>query len=224
VERKYYEAYDDRYKQVHQANLCWFDSKHSPVLAEIIGNYHICKEHSILEIGCGEGRDAAFLLEGNYNLLATDISPEAIRYCRQALPEKAEHFAILDCLSQNLDQKFDFIYAIAVVHMLVLDTDRTAFYAFIKEHLSANGIALICSMGDGEHEHSSDIRSAFNIQNRLHEGSGTYLNIASTSCRVVSMLNFRNEIENSGLCILESGKTVIEPDFPQMLYAVVKKA
>jgi hypothetical protein len=38
------------------------------------------------------------------------------------------------------------------------------------------------------------------------------------------MPNFRNEIENSGLCILESGKTAIEPDFPQMLYAVVKKA
>ena len=40
--------------------------------------------------------------------------------------------------------------------MLVLDADRNSFYRFIYEHLVENGIALICTMGDGEFEMQSD--------------------------------------------------------------------
>lgn len=60
---------------------------------------------------------------------------------------------------------FDFIYAIAVVHMLVLDEDRDGFYRFIYNHLKPEGLALICTMGDGEYEVKSDINQAFDIQN-----------------------------------------------------------
>ncbi len=223
MERKYYEAYDDRYKQVHKADLCWFDSAHSPILEDVIKKFGIHNDQKILEIGCGEGRDAAFLLKKGFDLLATDVSDEAIRFCRELLPEKADHFAVLDCLSQRLDEKFVFIYAIAVIHMLVPDADRMDFYRFVNEHLTDNGIALICSMGDGEHEHRSDISDAFTLQTRLHEQSGAYLDIASTSCRVVTMANFIDELKKSGLSVLEFGKTVIEPDFPQMIYAVVRR-
>ena len=223
VERKYYEAYDERYKQVHKADLCWFESTHSPILEDVIERFGIRKDHKILEIGCGEGRDAAFLLKGGYDLLATDVSPEAIHFCRQLLPENAGHFAVLDCLSQQLDGKFDFIYAIAVIHMLVLDADRTMFYRFVKEHLSDDGIALICSMGDGEREHSSDISNAFQLQHRLHEQSGRMLDIASISCRVVSHNTFTAELVRNGISIIEQGATAIVPDFPQMIYAIVRR-
>ncbi len=223
VERRYYEAYDDRYKQVHKADLRWFDRAHSPILEDVMKRFGVCKTHKILEIGCGEGADAAYLLNGNYQLLATDVSAEAIRFCRELLPKKADHFAVLDCLSQTLNQKFDFIYAIAVIHMLVPDADRTLFYRFVREHLSENGIALICAMGDGEHEHSSDISNAFRLQRRIHEQSGRILDIASTSCRVVSSSTFTSELEQNDLSIIEQGATAIIPDFPQMIYAVVRR-
>ena len=50
---------------------------------DIIQKYHISFQDSILEIGCGEGRDARAVLEKGYNLLATDISKEAIEYCKK---------------------------------------------------------------------------------------------------------------------------------------------
>jgi len=58
---------------------------------------------------------------------------------------------------------FDFIYSVAVIHMLVLDEDRNAFYQFIRSHLRQDGIALICTMGDGNVEMQSDIGKAFEI-------------------------------------------------------------
>lgn len=65
-EREYYEAYDDRYKQVHQKSLKWFSDNPSKIVDETIKEYGISKEAKIIEIGCGEGRDAIYLLENGY--------------------------------------------------------------------------------------------------------------------------------------------------------------
>lgn len=35
-QRKYYEAYDERYKQIHSMNLEWEANVHSPIIDEII--------------------------------------------------------------------------------------------------------------------------------------------------------------------------------------------
>ena len=76
---KYYEAYDKRYKQVHDKGLAWSTNSNTKIVEEIIKKYHLDRE-KMLEIGCGEGRDARYLLNKNYNVLATDISQEAIDY------------------------------------------------------------------------------------------------------------------------------------------------
>lgn len=221
-ERKYYDAYNDRYQQVHGLNLRWFAEKPSPIVAETMQKYSISREHRLLEIGCGEGRDARPLLEQGYDLLATDVSAEAISYCKNAMPDHAEHFRVLDCVAGTLEESFDFIYAVAVVHMLVPDVDRNAFYTFIREHLNPGGIALICTMGDGSQERQSDIRTAFDLQDRIHEPTGKSVRIACTSCRMVSTQTFGKELERNGLKAVRQGMTSIEPDFTQMMYAVVK--
>ena len=167
--RKYYEAYEDRYKTAHEKGVSWAQMKNTPIVMDIISRYHLHPEHSLLEIGCGEGRDSSIVLENGFNLMATDISPEAINYCKKKMPDFESKFMVLDCLSSDLDMKFDFIYSIAVIHMLVLDEDRNGFYQFIHSHLKSDGIALICSMGDGKYEMQSDISNAFEIQEREHE-------------------------------------------------------
>jgi cyclopropane fatty-acyl-phospholipid synthase-like methyltransferase len=222
MERNYYEAYDDRYRQVHSQKLQWFDDEPTGIVGEIISKYQITLHHKLLELGCGEGRDAFSLLNNGFNLLATDISTAAIQYCQKKQPEYADRFRILDCVAGTLEGKFDFIYAVAVVHMLVLDEDRDAFYTFIRNHLTTNGVALICTMGDGETERQTDIRTAFDLQKRTHEQTGLELNIASTSCRMVSFSTFEKELKNNKLKIRETGITNASPDFPVLMYAVVQ--
>ena len=221
--RKYYEAYDDRYRQVHAENLQWFAEEPSQIVSEIIGRFSVPKDASILEIGCGEGRDARLLLKQGFSLLATDISPEAISYCQSRDPEHAANYNIRDCINGQTGDCFDFIFAVAVLHMLVENDDRAAFYSFIRDHLTPDGIALICTMGNGTFERSSDISKAFALQERTHEESGKMLRIAGTSCRMVSFTTFESEISQSGLKIVEQGSTSVKPDFPEMMYAVVKK-
>ena len=222
-QRRYYEAYDERYKQVHQKSLQWFSSLPSKIVEETITEYGISKISKILEIGCGEGRDAIYLMKNGYDLLATDVSPTAINYCKETFPYVSQSFKVFNCLTERINDKFDFIYAISILHMLVLDKDRNLFYQFIYEQLKENGIALICTIGNGYEEWSTDISKAFELQKRTHEVTGEEVHIAGTSCRVVSFDTLSREIDNNNLMLLDSGLTSIEPDFPTILFVVIKR-
>lgn len=222
MQRKYYEAYDDRYRQIHGQDLQWFYDDPTPIVMETVREFEIRHNHSILELGCGEGRDAWPLLKNGYSLLATDISPAAIAYDQKKWPEFADKFAVLDCVAGEMLDKFDFIYAVAVVHMLVEEDDRDRFYGFIRNHLNPGGIALICTMGDGKTQRQTDIRRAFDLQTRTHEQSGQEVQIAATTCRMVSFETFRVELQRNGLAIIREGITAAPPDFPMLMYAVVK--
>lgn len=219
--RPYYAAYDERYKTAHAFGVRWSGDSCTPIVTEMLEKYGITPEHSLLEIGCGEGRDARAVLEAGYRLCATDLSEEAIAYCKKHLPQYAERFSVLNCLSDELDERFDFVYSVAVIHMLVLPEDRDGFYRFIRDHLKPNGLALICTMGDGQHEFQSDISTAFTLQQREHE-SGPML-VAGTSCRMVSFQTFENELIRNGLDIAEMGLTSALPDFNSLLFALVRR-
>ena len=220
--KKYDEAYDLRYRQVHAQGLTWFDGAPTPIVAQVMERYHITGDKRMLEIGCGEGRDAAPLLGKSCNLLATDVSPHAVEDCKKRFPQWKEHFRCLDCLKDKLDEQFDFIYAMAVLHMLVPDEDRAGFWGFIREHLTENGLGLVMVMGDGEITRATDIASAFDTQVRVHEKTGREVEIASTSCRMVTTEELRKEIRAAGLTEVDMGRTACE-DFPMATYAVVKR-
>lgn len=218
---QYYKAYDQRYKTIHQKGHSWAAETATPIVLKTLQKYGISKDAPILEIGCGEGRDARAVLEAGYSLTATDISPEAIRYCRETFPAFQQHFHVMDCLSSEDLNRYDFLYAVAVVHMLVLDEDRDGFYRFLRDHLKEGGLALVCSMGDGEFEMKSDISTAFTLQERSHP-SGKIM-VAGTSCRMVSFPTFEAELQRNGLRIVEKGLTSAIPDFNSLLYAVVTR-
>lgn len=218
--KKYYEAYDERYKTIHEKGYGWFSDERTPIVEETAAKYVPSKCVPVLEIGCGEGRDAIPLLRLGYDVTATDVSAEAIEYCKNRYPEYAECFRTLDCLGGTDPKRYGFIYSVAVVHMLLTDEDRAGFYRFIKEHLSPGGAALICSMGDGTSEKSTDAADAFTMFERDHP-SGK-IKVAGTSLRTVSFESFEKEITENGLTTVEKGMTNGAPDFPFLMYAIVK--
>ncbi len=219
--RKYYAAYDERYKTAHQKGVSWACDKCTPIVMDVIRRYHVRPGSELLEIGCGEGRDSKAVLDNGYHLTATDISAEAISYCQVHMQEYSQNFKVLDCLSCELESTFDFIFSVAVIHMLVLDSDRNGFYRFIHDHLKTEGIGLICSMGDGKTEIKSDPGIAFELQERDHP-SGKIM-VAATSCRMVSFKTIEEELINNDLSIIEKGITSALPEFDNLMYAVVKK-
>lgn len=219
---KYYKAYDKRYKQLHERNLSWENDVQTEIVEQIIKKYKISKTDSILEIGCGEGRDSKILINKGYNLLATDVSEEAINYCKQIDENHSNNYEVLDVLDcDTFKDRFNFIYSIACLHMLVLDDDRKKYFDFIHNHLKNNGYALVLTMGDGIKESSSDINNAWEDTERVHQKTNEIINVATTSCRIVNFETLEQEIKDSNLLIIEKGITQIIPNFPEIMYVLI---
>lgn len=199
--KKYYEAYEDRYKQVHsKTKKAWAGEKPSEIFKTLLEKYKISKKESILEVGCGEGQNAIFLSECGYKIDAFDVSEEAINWCKNKAKEKkvtGVNFFIMDALDNDYKKKYNFIYSVAVLHMLVEEEDRLRFLKFIKDHLNEDGKAVIMVMGDGKMEKKTDIKKAFDLSKRKF--GEEIIEVAETSCRIVKWEKLLREIKESGL-------------------------
>lgn len=82
----------------------------------------------LLELGCGSGRDAAFMVDQGFEVLATDGSAAMVEQAERHHPELAGHLAHLT-LPDGLSTKsgtYDGIYAVAVLmHLSVEDIENT---------------------------------------------------------------------------------------------------
>jgi cyclopropane fatty-acyl-phospholipid synthase-like methyltransferase len=84
----------------------------------------------LLELGCGSGRDAAFMVSLGFKVLATDGSAAMVEQAKIHHPQLAEHIVPLklpDGLSNKLGT-YDGIYAVAVLmHLSIKEIENTIF-------------------------------------------------------------------------------------------------
>lgn len=220
---KYYKAYEERYKQVYENYDLWEIKEHTGELIKVIEQLNISKNMNILDLGCGEGRDAIKLLEEGYNVMALDYSSTVINKCNEITFNKYKNsFKQFDILEDTLNIKYDFIYSIALLHMFVLDKDRDKFWNFIKEHLKDNGYAFIVCIGDGNEEYQSNIEDAFKLKNKRMINNDKEILVASTSCRKVNWERIKSEINNNNLEIVKSYISKDIPNFDKVMCVIVK--
>lgn len=220
----YYKAYDKRYKQVHKNNMLWASTKPTKEVLDFLNKYNCKKEDLILDLGCGEGRDAIYLLNNGYNVLATDYSITAINKCNELTNNKYKNsFKQIDLINDKLDIKFNYIYSVAVLHMFVTDYHRDKYFNFIKEHLKECGVALITILGDGITESKTNINKAFTNTKRTVMNNNKTLDIATTSCRIVNFKTLENEVIRNNLIIKEKWISTNIPEFSTSMCIIVSK-
>lgn len=73
---------------------------------------HLTPGATILDLGCGPGRDAAYFVSKNYRVIGIDISPQMIALAKKSVPQAS--FIISDIESLNLkNNSVDAIWASA---------------------------------------------------------------------------------------------------------------
>jgi cyclopropane fatty-acyl-phospholipid synthase-like methyltransferase len=83
----------------------------------------------LLEIGCGSGRDASFMIRNGYNILAIDGSKEMVEEAKRYHPELKDSLEVL-CIPDELHFKpssFDGVYSIATLMHLKQDAIDATF-------------------------------------------------------------------------------------------------
>lgn len=99
------------------------------------------KPYRVLDIGCGEGKDAVFFAKCGYAVTAFDVSEQGIEKAKKlAAHNKVEvQFFKADIFDYRPDTEYDIIFSSGVLHFLP-ETERKAFCDSLKEHTAANGI------------------------------------------------------------------------------------
>lgn len=186
--KKYYEAYDLRYKRIHQDGLLWFKNAPTPELLDWISVQNVPLEETILEIGCGEGRDALYLASNGYKVAGTDVSEEAINICKI---KSDENQLKIDWIREDFIEmpntdlpSYNWIYSIGTLHMLIDEEDRRQFLANVYSRLNINGKLLLVSKGDGITSFKTKKEEAFDLVDRFHYLDDKKYSLEATSfCR-----------------------------------------
>jgi len=87
------------------------------------------RNSNLLEIGCGSGRDASFMLRNGYNILAIDGSKEMVEEAKKYHPELKDNLEVR-CIPDELHFKpssFDGVYSIATLMHLKQDAIAATF-------------------------------------------------------------------------------------------------
>lgn len=224
---KYYHAYNERYKRVHGLGYLWFAKAPTPEVGSWTKLMEIPRTDPILEIGCGEGRDALYLTGQGYQVTAVDASPQAIQTCQKLAQKRGlvVDWRIHDALnlSKEISTRYRWVYSVATLHMLVDDNDRDRFLRELAQMLEPGGHALLVSKGNGVIELTTDPQSAFVEEERVIPHHRVKVTVPMTSYRSVSWEYHREELSRAGL-IVENQMNTENFAYQQCMTVYLRKA
>lgn len=133
-------VYEDKYKNddyywgIVPNSLCYEIMKLKPPV----------KPYRVLDIGCGEGKDAVFLAKNGYDVTAFDVAESGLeKACRLADKNNVSvNFFKADIRDVRLSEEYDIIYSSGVFHYLSPEL-RKSFIDSLKEHTAYKGINAV---------------------------------------------------------------------------------
>lgn len=101
-------------------NVFWADLEPSPYLLKWLKKCESTQGKKAIAIGCGVGDDAEAMSQAGYEVTAFDISPEAIKLCKQRYPDSKVNYLVEDLFNYPLSWKedFDLIYECNTIQVL----------------------------------------------------------------------------------------------------------
>jgi SAM-dependent methyltransferase len=124
--------------------------------ADLAPSRHLCEWHRqtrydfrdkrCLTVGCGLGDDAEYLAEHGGRVIAFDIAPTAVAWCRERFPSSRVEYTTADLLAPpaEWEQHFDFVFEANTLQVLPADRRSQALNrlaAFLAPHST---LLLVC--------------------------------------------------------------------------------
>jgi len=106
----------------------------------------------VLDLGCGEGKNAAFLAEHGCTVVAVDCSGIALQNARLAWGmEEGVSWVLGDIRSMPLDSRFDIVILYGLLHCLDDERSVRSAIAMAQAMTVLGGINIVCSFNSRSH-------------------------------------------------------------------------
>lgn len=101
------------------------------------------KTKKVLDIGCGEGKDAVYMARLGYDVTAFDLTQNGIRKTLKLAETQGVRLKAFvdDINSFKLDEKFDIIYSTGTIQYL-FDENKTGFFEKVRRLTKKSGLAF----------------------------------------------------------------------------------
>lgn len=132
------------YEQRYQAQGYYWGLEPNNLCYEIMKLKPPTEPYRVLDIGCGEGKDAVFLARNGYQVTAFDAAETGLEKARQLAEKNGVHidFFRADVNDYRPTQDFDIIFSSGVLHFLRTGL-REEFADSLKMHTPVGGINVM---------------------------------------------------------------------------------
>jgi len=133
--------------QGNEQAVHWADMEVNPNFVEWLDRRNIQgKSKLVLVVGCGLGDDAEELARRGFEVVAFDIAPTAIAWCRQRFPQSPVVYVVADVFDPPTAWRgsFDFILEAYTLQVLPADVRSRAMTGIASLHAIDATLLVIC--------------------------------------------------------------------------------
>lgn len=117
----------------------------SPPEVIVLARYREAFGGRVLDLGCGAGRIAGYLIELGADVLGTDIAEPMIEYCRRTYPDATFRVQDLREAGSYADESFDAVLATNNLLDILDDAARRGILADLARILRPGGLLVMSS-------------------------------------------------------------------------------
>ena len=129
------------YSEVYEDNGFYWGLQPDSLCFDVLRLYPPSGHVKILEIGCGEGKDALFFARNGYNVTAFDIAQSAINKVQRLADQYKVYIKAFraEMKEYRLEEDYDIIFSSRALHHLHPDF-RSEIIADYQKHTKPNGL------------------------------------------------------------------------------------
>jgi tellurite methyltransferase len=129
--------YDDRY----DTGKYYWGMRPSGMCYRLLALFPPERPLKLLDVGCGEGRNAIFFARNGYEVTAFDLSPKGVKKTRKLADDIGVQVTVFEAniLEYRLNHKFDIILSIGSIHYIPEEL-RSEIIQNYKEFTNPDGL------------------------------------------------------------------------------------
>lgn len=144
-------GYDDGYKAVK----AFWGTEPSSLVSDFLA-VNQASGSRVLDVGAGEGKNAAAFVVAGAEVDAVECSRAAIENGRELFASMAINWIHSDALDMNYgDETYDVVVAYGLVHCLPTETDAKLLLARLQAALKPAGSFILAAFNSGSHDLSA---------------------------------------------------------------------
>lgn len=122
------------YEEAYQTQNYYWGTEPNSACYQVLQLFPPTRRVKLLDVGCGEGKDAVFFARNGYDVMAFDVSSAGVEKTRRLAERAGVHVEVFkaDIQDYRLDTQVDIIFSSGVLHYIKPEFRRDIFENYKK--------------------------------------------------------------------------------------------